>query len=130
MSKLDQALEAYLKDETQQNAYYEMILNTDFYIPVQTDENETSVQQQESVKPLILESENKYYMMLFDSEERLKEWAKGPVRFAIITGQLAADISSPTLHWAMNVGSTFAKEFVPDEIAYLKTFISAPKTDR
>lgn len=130
MSKLDQALEAYIKDETQQNAYYEMILDTDFYVPLQTDENETSVQQQESVKPLILESENKYYMMLFDSEERLKEWTKEPVRFAIITGQLAADISSPTLHWAMNVGSTFAKEFVPDEIAYLKTFISAPKTDK
>lgn len=130
MSKLDLALKAYLKDETQQNVYYEMILDTDFYVPVQTDENETSVQQQESVKPLILESENKYYMMLFDSEERLKEWAKEPVRFAIITGQLAADISSPTLHWAMNVGSTFAKEFVPDEIAYLKTFISTPKTDK
>lgn len=130
MSKLDQALEAYLKDETQQNAYYEMILDTDFYVPVQTDENETSVQQQESVKPLILESENKYYMMLFDSEERLKEWAKEPVRFAIITGQLAAEISSSTLHWAMNVGSTLAKEFVPDEIAYLKTFISASKTDK
>lgn len=130
MSKLDQALEVYLKDETQQNAYYEMILDTDFYVPVQTDENETSVQQQESVKPLILESEDKYYMMLFDSEERLKEWAKEPVRFAIITGQLAANISTPTLHWAMNVGGAFAKEFVPDEIAYLKTFISTPETDK
>jgi len=129
MSKLDQALEAYLKDETQQDAYYAMVLDTDFYVPLQIDENETSVQSQESVQPLILESEGKYYVMLFDSEERLKEWAKKSVRFAIITGQLAADISTPNLHWAMNVGSAFAKEFVPEEIAHLKTFALAHKID-
>ena len=128
MSKLDQALEAYLKDETQQDAYYAMVLETDFYVPLQTDENEAVERRQEAVQPLILESEGKYYVMLFDSEERLKEWAKKSVRFAIITGQLAADISTPNLHWAINVGSRFAKEFVPEEITHLKNFVSAHKS--
>lgn len=122
MSDLDKALEAYLKDENQQDAYYAMILETSFYVPLHVDENDTAESVKEGVRPLILTAEEKHYMMLFDSEERLKEWGKGDVPFAILTGKLAAEISSAPLHWAMNVGSKLAKEFLPEEIAFLKTF--------
>jgi len=124
MSELDQALEAYLKDDAQQNAYYALVLASDLYVPLQADETEATEKTLESVRPLILESDDKHYMMLFDSAERLTEWAKEEVPYAVITGQLAAQISSPSLHWAINIGSGFAKEFVPEEIEHLKGLAS------
>lgn len=126
MSALDQALEACLQDESLQDAYYETILGTDFFVPLQGDDDENSQEGQESVQPLILASDNKHYMMLFDSEERLNEWAKEPTQYAVITGQLAAEVTPPGLHWAVNIGSGFAKEFVPEEIDYLKNLPAGP----
>lgn len=124
MSELDQALEAYLKDDAQQDAYYALVLANDLYVPLQADGSEATAETLESVRPLILESDAKHYMMLFDSAERLREWGKEELPYAVITGRLAAEISSPALHWAVNIGSGFAKEFVPEEIAYLKELAS------
>jgi len=124
MSKLDQALEACLQDATEQDAYYQLVLASDFYVPLQVDENTDSEQDPESVQPLILESEGKPYVMLFDSEERLNEWSSEPVHYAVLAGHLVAELSPPELHWAVNLGSGFAKEFVPEEISYLKELAS------
>ena len=120
MSELDQALEKYRKDEKHQATYYELILNTDFYIPI----SDPSEDDQGSNVPLIFESEGKSYLMLFDSEQRLTEWAKQEVRHAIVAGNLLAEISTPEIHWAVNFGVGKAKEFVPDEIKWLKEGIN------
>jgi len=116
MTELDQALEKYREDDEQQATYYELVLNTDFYIPI----CDPSEEEQESVAPLVFESEGKSYLMLFDSEERLTAWAKQEVRHAVIAGHLLAQISTPEIHWAVNFGDGNAKEFVPDEIKWLK----------
>ncbi len=121
MTELDEALEKYRADDEQQAAYYELVLNTDFYIPICDPEAENT----DSVVPLQFESEGKSYLMLFDSEERLTAWAKQPVRHAIIAGHLMAKISTPEIHWAVNFGEGNAKEFVPDEIQWLKDGTSA-----
>lgn len=120
MTALDDALEKYLQDDQHQSAYYDLVLNTDFYIPLSDDEAATSLEKNESVSPLVVESEGKSYMMLFDSAERLADWAKKPVNYVILAGFKAAEISVPQLHWAVNIGGGFAKEFVPDEIGWLK----------
>ena len=125
MSELDNALEKYIQDENEQGQYYDQILNSDFYIPLNPEGVEGELDQQESVSPLVLNSEDKHYMLLFDSEERLTEWAKKPTEFMILAGYRAAAISTPQLHWAVNVGSGFAKEFLPEEIAWLKEMLPA-----
>lgn len=117
MTELDQALEKLMQDEEQQAQYYDLVLNTDFYIPICEPE---AGESQESVAPLLLESDGKSYLMLFDTEERLTAWAKQTVPFAIIAGYQIAEFSTPELHWAVNIGGQFAKEFVPDEISFLK----------
>jgi len=121
MSQLDQALEASLNDVSLQDDYYRLVLDSDFYVPLQSDDSDTPMDSRESVRPLIVPAEEKHYMMLFDSEERLNEWAKQPTPFAVLSGRLIASITTPNLHWAVNIGSTYAKEFVPEEVAYLKT---------
>lgn len=127
MTELDKALQKGFEDESQQNKYYELVLNTSFYIPTmpeETDSEGTELRENDSFAPVILESEGKPYMMLFDSEERLTAWAQESVTYVRFTGDVLAQMTPPTLHWAVNVGTDFAKEFLPDEIAWLKDVIT------
>lgn len=116
MTELDLALEKYLQDENQQGQYYQTIVMTEFLVPlVDGDAGE------EQVTPLIMETDGKPYLMLFDSEERVSSWAKSPVKYMHMTGSGLAKISTEGLHWAINIGGKYAKEFIPAEIEYLKT---------
>lgn len=123
MSQLDQALEKFLADETQQEQYYELILHTDFYIPLTDQNNAPELSQQQEVTPLILESDDKPYLMLFDSEERLAAWAKRKINFTILTGANIVKFSPESLNWAVNIGGHFSKEIVPEEIQWLKSML-------
>ena len=121
MSALDQALENFIADEAAQNQYYEEVLNTEFYLPL----NDAPDENPENVAPLILEADGKLYMMLFDSEERLTGWAEGEVPYARYMGYQLAELTPEKLHWAINVGSQFSKELVPEEIDWLKQAVAA-----
>jgi hypothetical protein len=123
MTELDQALDKFIRDDKEQAQYYDLILNTDFYIPTLEDEmaaGKTAVAENDTIDPIILEADEKSYLMLFDSEKRLSAWAKSPVAFVVLPGHAIAAMTPPDLHWAVNVGTDFSKEFVPDEIAWLK----------
>jgi len=121
MTALDNALEKYIDDPNQQSQYYELVLKTDFYIPIVDDGDATPVEQRENVTPLVLKSDDKPYILLFDTEERVNSWSKEPVQYMILAGYEMVKHTPAGLHWAVNIGSERAKEFVPDEIAYLKT---------
>ncbi len=122
MSKLDDALQKFIDDhENGQEPYYEEVLNTEFYIPL----SEAPDDQPENVAPMILESEEKHYMMLFDSEERLTHWAGQTVPHAVFMGYQLAELTPDSLHWAINIGSQFSKELVPGEIDWLKQAVKA-----
>lgn len=120
MTELDQALERYMQDENRQSDYYDLVLNTEFYIPICESDAESDLADKESVTPLLIDSDNKTYLMLFDTEERLTEWARQQVNYVILVGYQVAELSTPELHWAVNIGGQFAKEFVPDEIKWLQ----------
>lgn len=123
MNALDQALEKFIQDDNEQTRYYDLVLNTRFYIPTagQAVKTGTSrISHNDSISPIVIEADGKRYMMLFDSEERLASWAKKPVNYITFPGYAIVDMSTPDLHWAMNVGTDFSKEFVPDEIRWLK----------
>ncbi len=120
MTELDEALGKYLENDDHQAEYYDLVLNTDFYIPLNDEGDSSTLESKESVSPRVYESDGKSYLMLFDSEERLSGWAKNPVNYVILAGFKVAEISTPSLHWAINIGGGYAKEFVPDEIRWLK----------
>jgi len=131
MTALDDALEKYITDENQQAQYYDLILNTDFYIPITDDGSDTPVEERENVSPLVLESEGKHYVLLFDTEERVNNWVKKPVTYIILAGYEMVRHTPANLHWAVNIGNERAKEFVPDEISWLKSLLEqASSTNR
>lgn len=128
-SGLDQALVALhqdMNDPKAQSKFYDLFLNTTFCVPT-LDPRELGSETappEGQVLPLIIAVEGNDYLMIFDSEERLKNWAGGEsVKWVPVPGHVIAATAMPPLHIAMNVGTEYSKQFHPDEIAWLKEVV-------
>lgn len=125
---LDQALALLRQDmtnATSQSKFYDLFLNTTFCVPT-LDPKELSSDvtfEEGQVLPLIVESDGNDYLMIFDSEERLKSWTGTETTWIGVPGHVLAATTMPPLHIAMNVGSDYAKQFLPDEIAWLREVV-------
>lgn len=128
LTRLDEALQnlrADMEDAKRQSKYYDIFLNTTFCVPTldpQELEEATTVEEGQ-ILPLIIDSEGNDYLMLFDTEERLKSWAGDKVTWVGVPGHVLAATTMPPLHWALNVGTEYSKSFLPDEIAWLREVV-------
>ncbi|WP_432823400.1 SseB family protein [Trichloromonas sp.] len=129
MTELDKALEAFqqdMDDTKNQSLFFDLFLNSHFHIPTIDSKDlpggEESVEPGHAV-PLIIEAEGNDYLMLFDTEERLYDWAKAKVSYVVVAGHVVAEMSESPLHWALNVGTECSKEFVPAEISWLRDIV-------
>ena len=125
---LDQALQALREDMANakhQSKFYDLFLNTTFCVPAhdQQESEEESAAEEGQVLPLIIESEGNDYLMLFDTEERLKSWAGDDAKWVGVPGYVIAATTMPPLHLALNVGTEYSKQFLPDEIAWLREVV-------
>lgn len=141
MSQLDDALIVLrqdMDDPKRQSQYYDLFMNSTFYVPTMEHEPGTDEPAEAAtagtgdaaeaatagqVAPLIMESEGNDYLMLFDSLERMTAWAKADVTYVEVPGHFLALTSAAPLHWALNVETEFAKPFIPAEIAWLKDVV-------
>lgn len=129
MTELDKALADLRKDMNDakgQSRFYDIFLNASFFVPT-LDEKElaegATPLQEGQVLPLIIESEGNDYLMLFDTRERMNAWAEAEVKWVDVPGYVLAATTMPPLHWALNVGTDYSKQFLPDEIAWLKEVV-------
>lgn len=128
MTELDQALKILredMADAKNQSKFYDIFLNTTFCVPAldQQELDGVPAVEEGQVLPLIIESEGNDYLMLFDSEERVKNWAGAEVKWVEVPGYVIAATTMPPLHLAMNVGTEYTKQFLPDEIAWLREVV-------
>jgi peptidyl-prolyl cis-trans isomerase C len=128
MTELDQALQTLrvdMADAKSQSKFYDIFLNTTFCVPTldQQELDGESTAEEGQVLPLIIESEGNDYLMLFDTEERLKNWAGDDVTWVGVPGYVIAATTMPPLHLALNVGTEYTKQFLPDEIAWLREVV-------
>ncbi len=129
MTDLDTALAALrlnMDDSKGQSQFYDIFLNATFCVPTldEQDLDETAEALNEGqVLPMIIESEGNDYLMLFDTEERLHSWAKDKVKWVGVPGYVLAATTMEPLHWALNVGTEYSKQFLPDEIAWLREVV-------
>ncbi len=127
-ASLDQALDALRQDmgnAASQSQFYDLFLNTTFCVPTVDPkdlEGEMTLEEGQ-VLPLIVEAEGNDYLMIFDSEERLKAWAGAEVKWIGVPGHVIASTTMEPLHIAMNVGTEYSKQFLPDEIAWLRDVV-------
>jgi len=129
LTELDEALQALrlnMDDAKGQSKFYDLFLNASFFVPT-LDDNEfkgsTDGLQEGQVLPLVIESEGNDYLMLFDTKERMQAWAEADVQWVDVPGHVLAATTMPPLHWALNVGTEYSKQFLPDEIAWLKEVV-------
>jgi len=129
MEKLDEALinlRQNMDDDRTRSAFYDLFLNFTFFVPILDDrepqDQAAAVEGAREVLPLITEAEGNDYLMLFSSLERLKAWDKDveEMRHIEAPGHLLARTTTGALHWAMNAGTEFSKQFLPEEIAWLR----------
>lgn len=127
MTKIDQALEIFRQDtnaQKNQSQFFDLFLNTSFFVPTVPEEELETVERTdapEGVLPLIINAEGNDYLIFFDTLERLQAWAQSEeVDYVEAPGHLLAITSTPPLHWAMNVGTDHSKQFIPEEITWLR----------
>ena len=121
MEKVDEALvnlRQDMRDQKKQSAFYDLFLNANFFVPIL--DNDESQEQAGKVLPLITESEGNDYLMLFSSLERLQAWDPEEIRHIEVPGHVLALSTMPPMHWALNVGTDYSKQFHPEEIAWLR----------
>ena len=120
-----------------EDEYYELFLNTVLYIPtgnVPEEPKEGVADEDIEIQPVIIEDEsaqkdddegeNKTYVMLFDTEERLVKWADGEkVGMVGLHGHDVISILGSANHMILNPSSECSKEFQPEEIEWLKASI-------
>lgn len=128
MTELDKALALLrmdMADTKHQSQFYDLFLNTTFCVPMldMTELDEAPAVEDGEVLPLVIESEGNDYLMLFDTEERLKNWAGDAVRWVDVPGYILASTTMPPLHMALNVNTEYSKQFLPDEIAWLREVV-------
>jgi len=133
VTDLDAAVEAARNDPDQRAAFYNVFLRADLYIPTRNLPDEESSEDDsddESFTPLLVESEGVPYLLLFDSLERLHSWAEQEIGHIRVPGQTLVEVMDPRLHWILNLGTPFTKEFVSDEIAWLQKTLSGERVER
>lgn len=133
MTDLDKALDVLRSnpdDFKAQSGFYDLVLNTGFFVPTVSESfiNGEGKEEEANV-PLLVESEGKDYLVFFDQKERLLQWAQQDAASVEIPGYLLAEMTTDQLHWVMNIGTDYAKEFVPDEIAWLKDVVAKCKAE-
>ena len=133
MSQLDEALLEAQRNESGQAAFYNLFLNSNVFFPTHDhaigDTNPRRSKEGETFKPIMIEHQGKVVLPIFDSVERLRSWAQREVNYVCMpTHALVRSIESGVF-FVLNAGTEYTKEFVPEELKWLRDSIemSQPK---
>ncbi len=137
MTELDRLIStAYASEGKQEdvNKVYLTLLRSPLYIPVEKIETHKEVQsdlevdlEAEPFKPLFAKIEDKFFMLAFDTLERLTAWAGSEfdkIGYVELGGRDVAAGIGEEVFLCLNLGSTFYKEFSPEEVMRLKTIVA------
>ncbi len=134
MTELDQALEALRTNpdgQKAQSGFYDLFLNSSFFVP--TLEEEVSADDKSAKEkvelPLIVEADGIDYLVFFDQQQRLNDWAEKDISCLQLPGHVLVEMNPAELHWSMNIGTDYNKQFAPDEIAWLKDLVGRRKAE-
>lgn len=128
MTELDQAIsKAYASGGKQEdvNQVYLMLLKSQVFLPVKKDVP-IEADKDEPFQPLFAVIDDKYFMLAFDTLDRLTNWAKdqlSQIGYVEISGRdLIAGINE-NVYLVLNVETEFLKEFSPEEVMHLKKIV-------
>lgn len=125
MSELDQLVEEAIASEGEQadsNKFYTVFFRSILFMPAYKQDDED-----EPFRPLFFQDDEKYFMSVFDSLDRLSTWGADEyqdVEYVEIDGRdLIRCIGDEQVYLCLNPGTDFYKEFSPEEIQRLKLML-------
>jgi hypothetical protein len=127
MTELDQLISAAYASEGKQedvNKVYVTLLRTQLVIPVK---KEPSLNEEEPFSPLFAKLDDKFFLIAFDSLERLSAWAGeefNNIGYVDLLGRDFIAGMSDQVYFCLNLGTDYYKEFSPDEVKRLKMVVS------
>ncbi len=121
MTNLDDAIKLGFEDPKKQHLFYDLFLNSTLYVPVL--EEEQGNWAEDGALPLLVEANDKIYLMLFDTIKKLTDWADTKAKYLPVRGHAITKLSAPNIYWALNYGTELQKFFDPDEISWLKGIV-------
>ena len=127
MTKLDDAIQLSTEDEKKWPDFYNLFLNSHFYVPILAEKE--ALVPEDGALPLLVEANDKTYLMLFDTIGRLTDWADKDAKYLAVTGHGITEMSSANIYWALNYGTELQKFFAPDEISWLKAVVRKAQED-
>lgn len=127
MTELDKAISAAYASQGKQedvNKVYLELLRSVLFLPVN---KEKSPDDEEPFRPLFAKIEENYFMLVFDTLERLTQWAgdqMNQINYVEISGRdLIAGVNE-NVFLVLSPGLEFSKEFSPDEVKQLKKIVA------
>lgn len=127
MTELDQLISAAYASQGKQedvNKVYITLLRTTFFLPVK---KEKLPDDEEPFRPLFATINEHYFMLVFDTLERLTFWAGdhfAEIDYVEISGRDLIAGMNENVYLVLNSVSDFSKEFSPDEIKQLKKVVA------
>jgi hypothetical protein len=127
---LDEALAVAHSDKTKANYFYDALLNTELYVPVQGQDRAAGtwreVGQTEKFFPLFLKFEKGKAIVAFDSIERLKNWAgEKPLDYLKLQGYVLLQILSSDLFIILNMSTPWSYTLTPEILERLRSFMKS-----
>ena len=127
MTSLDQLIQHAFHSEGKQddvNQVYLTLLQTMLFVPVKKEKNNTP---EEPFSPLFAKLDDRYFMCVFDTLPKLQSWAAdlfNDMHYVELSGRDVIAGINDQVYLSLNVGTSFYKEFSPDEVKRLKMIVS------
>jgi len=127
MTLLDDAIAFAYKNQGKQesvNKVYLLLLHTTLYVPIKKGRN---LQSEEPFQPLFAKIDERYFMLAFDTVERLTDWAGEhykDIDYVELSGRDVIAGINAQVFLGLNFGTDFYKEFSPDEVIHLKKIVA------
>jgi hypothetical protein len=123
MTPLDEAYLAALDDQSKAGVYYNLFMRSDIFIPTHDKpdtEGSHRASADETFNPVILDNDDSKILLLFDTLERLQNFAPNELGYIVLPGHAVLESMPGGMNWLLNHGSDNPKEFSPNETAFLK----------
>ena len=127
MTPLDDALLAAQSDPSLVDPFYSVFLGSALFVPIYENPNlpvggSVRLDQDTPVRPIVIPDGDVEFIPIFDTLDKLVTWAQQQVQYIQVPAYAFLEGLSPHVHLALNPGHSPFKEFVPEEIAWLKSW--------
>jgi hypothetical protein len=128
MTELDEAVQAAFTSSggrSEVNKVYLALVRTLLFVPV--EKNPVIISEDEPFRPLFANVNGNYFMLVFDSQDKLANWAGehyADMNYVEISGRDVIAGVGDQVFLGLNLGTDFYKEFSPDEVKRVKTIVA------